>query len=137
MSGVYARNRNLSSFEFFTAAVRVRTEVTRLVTSGAVPKSYRFVLAVPMAETARGVVANLVRADAFFPSSEEAVAERKRCMTLAVAGLDMLYQDVQLLLSLGLPVRASRFEDLCNGISEAVRLIKGARSGVRLVRREG
>ena len=37
------RNRNLSTFEYFNTAVSIRNEVTRLVTSGAVPKSYRFI----------------------------------------------------------------------------------------------
>ena len=50
------RNRNLSSFEYFNTAVAIRYDVTRLVTSRDVPKSYRFIFAVPMAETARSVV---------------------------------------------------------------------------------
>lgn len=33
MSGVYMRNRNLSSFEYFNTAVAIRNDVTRLVTS--------------------------------------------------------------------------------------------------------
>ena len=70
LSGVYVRNRNLSTFEYFNTAVSIRNEVTRLVTSGAVPKSYRFIFAVPMAETARSVVFNLVKADAFYPNTQ-------------------------------------------------------------------
>lgn len=76
MSGVYMRNRNLSSFEYFNTAVAIRNDVTRLVTSRDVPKSYRFIFAVPMAETARSVVFNLVKADAFYPNTPRNVDER-------------------------------------------------------------
>lgn len=72
------RNRNLSSFEYFNTAVAIRNDVTRLVTSRDVPKSYRFIFAVPMAETARSVVFNLVKADAFYPNTPRNVDERKR-----------------------------------------------------------
>lgn len=65
MSTVLERYRDLSNFEYFTTATRVRKEITALVTSAAMPKSYRFVLAVPMAETARSLVNNLVTANAF------------------------------------------------------------------------
>ena len=99
MSGVYMRNRNLSSFEYFNTAVAIRNDVTRLVTSRDVPKSYRFIFAVPMAETARSVVFNLVKADAFYPNTPRNVDERKRYMTLALADLNQLYQDMQSLLT--------------------------------------
>lgn len=35
VGGVYMRNRNLGSFEYFNTAVAIRNDVTRLVTSGA------------------------------------------------------------------------------------------------------
>ena len=73
MSTVLERYRDLSNFEYFTTATRVRKEITALVTSAAMPKSYRFVLAVPMAETARSLVNNLVTANAFYPNTEHNV----------------------------------------------------------------
>ena len=133
LSGVYVRNRNLSSFEYFNTAVSIRNEVTRLVTSGAVPKSYRFIFAVPMAETARSVVFNLVKADAFYPNTARNVEERKHYMTLALADLNQLYQDLQCLLSMNLPVKVARFEEISESIENDIKLIKGARAGVKLI----
>lgn len=63
MSGVCVRNRNLSSFEYFNTAVAIRNDVTRLVTSRDVPKSYRFIFAVPMAETAWALAQSLLLLD--------------------------------------------------------------------------
>lgn len=133
MSGVYMRNRNLSSFEYFNTAVAIRNDVTRLVTSRDVPKSYRFIFAVPMAETARSVVFNLVKADAFYPNTPRNVDERKRYMTLALADLNQLYQDMQSLLTMGLPIKAARLEGILDRIDSDIKLIKGARSGVKLI----
>ena len=133
MSGVYMRNRNLSSFEYFNTAVAIRNDVTRLVTSRDVPKSYRFIFAVPMAETARSVVFNLVKADAFYPNTPRNVDERKRYMTLALADLNQLYQDMQSLLTMGLPIKAARLEGILDRIDSDIKLIKGARAGVKLI----
>nr|DAV95711.1 MAG TPA: Avd-like-generating retroelement protein [Caudoviricetes sp.] len=133
MSGVYMRNRNLSSFEYFNTAVAIRNDVTRLVTSRDVPKSYRFIFAVPMAETARSVVFNLVKADAFYPNTSRNVDERKRYMTLALADLNQLYQDMQSLLTMGLPIKAARLEGILDRIDSDIKLIKGARAGVKLI----
>ncbi|WP_346679335.1 hypothetical protein [Enorma massiliensis] len=107
--------------------------MTRLVTSGAVPKSYRFIFAVPMAETARSVVFNLVKADAFYPNTTRNVEERKHYMTLALADLNQLYQDLQCLLAMNLPVKVARFEEISESIENDIKLIKGARAGVKLI----
>ena len=133
MSGVYVRNRNLSSFEYFNTAVAIRNDVTRLVTSTAVPKSYRFIFAVPMAETARSVVFNLVKADAFYPNTARNVEERKHYMTLAIADLNQLYQDLQSLLAMRLPVKVASFEAISEKIESDIKLIKGGRAGVKLI----
>ena len=65
--------------------MEIRAEITKKVTTKQLPKSYRFVFAVPMAETARSLVMNLVKADAFYPNTARNVEERKRFMTLAIA----------------------------------------------------
>ena len=101
--------------------------------SSAVPKSYRFILAVPMAETARSLVFNLVKADAFYPNTQRNVEERKHYMTLAIADLQQLYQDLQCLMAMNLPVKVARFEAISESIESDIKLIKGARAGVKLI----
>ena len=110
MSNVPERLRNLSQFEYYNTAIALRVEVTKLVTSSAVLKSYRFVFATQMAETARSVVFNIVKSDAFYPNSAENVAARKRFLTLAVADCEQLYHDMQCMLAMGLPVKVSRLD---------------------------
>lgn len=95
MSGVPERLRNLSEREFYNNAIELRVEVLGIITSSAIPKSQRFTFAVPMAETARSVVYNIVKSEAFYPNTPENVAARKRYLTLAVADCEQLYQDAQ------------------------------------------
>ena len=133
MSGVFERNRALSTFEFFSSAIELRAEATRVAMSDAIPKRWRFTFAEPMAATARDVVANVVTADAFYPNTPENVVARKRHLTLAIAACEMLCQDLQCAMALGLPVKASRLEGLLERVEHEVKLLKGARSGVKLI----
>ena len=132
MSTVLARYRDLSNYEYFTTAVSIRKEITALVTSSALPKSYRFVFAVPMAETARSIVHNLVTANAFYPNTEHNVCQRRHYMTLAVADCEQIMQDLQCLIELGI-VKVSRCERMAEDVETAIKLIKGARKGVKLI----
>lgn len=122
----------MSNYEYFTTAVRIRKEITALVTSSALPKSYRFVFAVPMAETARSIVHNLVTANAFYPNTEHNVCQRRHYMTLAVADCEQIMQDLQCLIELGI-VKVSRCERMAEDVETAIKLIKGARKGVKLI----
>ena len=133
MSGVYARNRHLSAQKYFTLALEIRAEITKKVTTKQLPKSYRFVFAVPMAETARSLVMNLVKADAFYPNTARNVEERKRFMTLAIADCNQLLQDLQCLKSLNSNISLSWFETLIQDVDDDIKLIKGAQSGVKLI----
>lgn len=127
------RLRNISQFEFYNTAIDIRVRITRLVTSSAVPKSYRFTFAAPMAQTARSMVYNIVTADAFYPNSEDAVTLRKRHLTLAIADCEQLYQDMQCLLAMGLPVPVSRLDEISEALDREIELLKGARKGVKLI----
>ncbi len=141
MSGVPERQRGLSAFEFYNTAIELRIEVLMLVSGSAIPKSRRFTFAVPMAETAREVVHNVVRADAFYPNSEENVAARRRYLTLAIADVEQLRQDAQAYLEVyrrkGDPHHARAFERMLELCERETKLLKGARDGVKLIGRKG
>lgn len=132
MSTVLERYRDISNFEYFNHATKVRKEITALVTSAAFPKSYRFILAVPMAETARSLVRNLVTANAFYPNTEHNVTQRRHYMTLAVADCEQLLQDLQCVIDLGV-VKVSRCARLAEDVETTEKLVKGARKGVKLI----
>lgn len=86
-----------------------------------------------MAQTARSMVYNIVTADAFYPNSEDAVTLRKRHLTLAIADCEQLYQDMQCLLAMGLPVPVSRLDEISEALDREIELLKGARKGVKLI----
>ena len=133
MSGVHQRNRQLSEYEFYHKAVAIRVEVTKLMASqNVVPKSYRFLLSVPSVETARSVVYNITRANAFYPSNSANALERRKYLTLAIADCEQLLQDFQCLLDLGLSVNANRFQAVVEDIDAEIGLLKGARKNVKV-----
>ncbi len=96
------------------------------------PKSYRFILAVPMAQTAREIVGNIVTADAFYPSNDHNVTCRRHHLTLAIAACETLLQDLQCLADLGI-VKVSRCERLADDLETEIKLISGARKAVKLI----
>lgn len=146
MSGVLKRNRKVSEFKFFSVAIAIRTETNKLMAnSKVVPKSYRLLNAVPTVETARSLVYNIVRSDAFYPSNSFNAAERRRYLTLGIADCNQLVQDMQCLLDMGvvegMPSApdgepqgpAARFYRLMMLIDEELKLLKGARKKVRIL----
>ena len=98
VSTVYQRDRKASNFEYFSRAVAIRNEITRLMASERVcPKRYRLLIGVPTVNTARELVYFCNKADSFYPSNSFNVLERKRYLTLAVAACDQLTQDLECL----------------------------------------
>ena len=133
MSGVLQRNRRLSEFEFFNTARAINTEVMKLMASeSAVPKRYRFLVGVPTAETARSILANINKADSFYPNSSFNVQQRKMYLTLAIADCEQLCLDFQTMIDMGLPMTASRVDNLVELIEREIKLLKGTRKNVRI-----
>ena len=91
MSQVYARNRRVSEFKFYTLALAIKAEVNRIaLREKVIPKRYRFTNAMPLIEMSRSAVYNITRADQFYPNSSYNVLERRKYLTLAIADIEML-----------------------------------------------
>ncbi len=137
LSGVPERLRNLSQYEFYNTANEIWLEAKGIASSSAIPKSQRFTVSVPMVQTARGIVQDIVTAEAFYPSTQANVEMRKMYLTFAVAGCEQLYQDAQNQLEFtrrrGDFGHVGRFERLAELVDAEIRLLKGARKGVKLV----
>ena len=129
---VYEGKRSDSSLKFLYNAIELRTEVNKFLVTRQVPKSWRFMLAVPTAETARSIVYNINRAEAFFPNSTFNVLERKRYYNLAIADCVQLCQDLQCMIDMGAPINISRLESLIEKVEDEIRLLKGVRNATRL-----
>ena len=133
MSSVYKRNRIPSEPDFYTNAISIRVEVTKLACAeSVVPKRYRLILGVPMVQTAKDLVDDAVRADSFYPNTAHGVLWRKHYLTLAIADCHRLEQDVQTLRDIGLPANLNRMSDLADMIDREIGLLKGARKSARL-----
>ena len=130
---MYESPRNESEIGFYYRAVEIRNRVTRLVKSDkVVPKSGRFIFAVPMAETARSMVCNIVTGMEFFPSNEDNVKLRKRYYTLAIADCRMLQEDMKSLIEVFGNVKPSTFDSLIELLDEEIKELKAKRKNVRV-----
>lgn len=135
MSSVYERNRSVSNFDFYTDSLAIRVEVNRIAAKG-IDKTYRFILGVPMAQTAYSLVHNINRADSFYPNTTINVQERRKYLTLAVADCEQLCLDLQCAIDMGQPVKVSKLEDLIALVEKTIAEIKGARKKVKLITKE-
>lgn len=134
MSNVYAKDRNLAKEEFFKVAVAIRILTIRLMGKDSiVPKSYRFLLATPIAETARELVHNIERAWAFYPNTPRGVLQRKHYLTLAMANCNQLGQDIQTIKGVVGSVSMKRFNRLTDLIDREIELVKAKKNNVKLV----
>lgn len=137
MSGVFEKDRSESELDYFELARKIWAEVVRLVKSdGVVPKSCRFLLGVPTAETARSMVANISRAYHFYPSSAFNVLERRRYLTLAIADCEQLLLDMQCMKDVGLPINVNRLENLVKMAEAEIGKLQSKRKNTRLIGRQ-
>jgi hypothetical protein len=137
MSGVHARKRNLSEYQFYATALDIFFEVTNLVHSEKVlPKSRRFTHAVPLTDMARSMVYNITKADQFYPNTSHNVLMRRHYLTLAIADVEQLAIEFGLLPRMGIEVNLNRFEDVTKLIESEIALLKGTRKNVRLIGRQ-
>ena len=134
MSGVYARKRSISDFEFFNTALAIKVEVNRLaLDERVIPKRYRITNAVPLIEMARNAVYNINRSDQFYPNSSFNVLQRRKYLSLAVADCEQLCLELQSLIEMGRQIDANKLEPLIAMVEQEIALLKGARKNVRLV----
>lgn len=133
MSGVYVADRKPSACDHMALARAIRVEVTQLMASSkVVPKSYRFLLAVPAVETARELVCNIETAELFYPSTPHGVKWRKHYLTLAIGNCYHLVQDLQTVRDIGLPVNVNRFERIAGMLDKEADTLRGRRHNTKL-----
>lgn len=134
MSGVFEKDRGTSELDYFELARKIWAEVVRLMRSDkVVPKSYRFLIGVPTAETARSMVANINRAYHFYPSSSFTVLERRRYLTLAIADCEQLLLDMQCMKDVGLQINVNRLENLTRMVESEIAKLQSKRKNTRII----
>lgn len=134
MSSVYERKRELSAYQFYTNAIDLYAEVTRLASNDSiVPKRRRMVFGNSMVQTARSILYNITRADAFYPNNSANVLKRREYLTLAIADCEMLCHDLECLKTLRPETDLNRLGRFLELVTEEIGLLKGARKNVRII----
>lgn len=143
MSGVYARKRSISDYEFYNTARIIKLQVNKLMLNERyVPKRYRFTNAIPAIEMARSIVYNINRADQFYPNSSFNVLQRRKYLSLAIADCEQICLELQDMIDMELGIKEqlkcrqdapNKIEELIDSIEREIALLKGARKNVRII----
>ncbi|MDO4290275.1 MAG: hypothetical protein Q4C41_03480 [Eggerthellaceae bacterium] len=134
MTNVLQRKRSLSELEFYANAIRIRVEVTRLMTrERIVPKKYRLILAVPTIATAKAMIDNIATAESFYRNTAHGVIWRKHYLTLAIGNCYGLAQDIQVLKDSGIGAHdLDEFKELADMIEREIALLRGVKKSTRI-----
>lgn len=134
MSNVLQRNRSLSELEFYANAIRIRIEITQLMTrERVVPKKYRLLLAAPSIATAKAMIDNIATAESFYRNSAHGVIWRKHYLTLAIGNCYSLAQDIQVLKDSGIgAIDLDAFKGVADMLEREIALLRGVKKSTRL-----
>lgn len=145
MSGVYARKRSLSEYEFYNLAIGIKVGINKLaMRESVIPKRYRFTNAIPLIDMSRSAVYNITRSDEFYPNTSSNVQKRREYLTLAVADMKMLCIELQTLVEMGRSddpssppvinaIDINKLEPFIDMAEREIALLKGARKNVKLL----
>ena len=121
------RQKTPPQLRFLELAQSIDSAATRAAT--AIPKSYRFILGVQMADAACELAEYADLAQEFYPSSALAAYDRKRCYSEAIARAKTVKRIMNKAVKMGL-VPAERFEPLLCDIKEFVDTGRGLKKRV-------
>ena len=106
-------------------------EAATRAAANTIPKSYRFVLGVQMADAGNELAEYADLSQEFYPSSALAAFERKKCYSQAIARAKTLKRIMRKAVRLGI-APADRFERLLSDIGEFVDCARGLKKGVKV-----
>lgn len=134
LSNVLQRNRSLSELEFYANAIKIRIEITQLMTrEKVVPKKYRLMLGVPTIATAKAMIDNIATAESFYRNTAHGVIWRKHYLTLAIGNCYSLAQDIQVLKDSGIGAyNLDAFKAVADMLEREIALLRGVKKSTRL-----
>lgn len=130
--GVHVSERTATPapLRFLELASVIDAEATRAAAS-AIPKSYRFVLGVQMADAGNELAEFADLSQEFYPSSALAAFERKRCYSEAIARAKTLKRLAAKAARIA-AVPPDRFEGMLRNIQEFIDCARGLKKSVKV-----
>ena len=132
MSGVHVRNRQPTPelLRFQTLAQSLDDTATR-VAAKVIPKNYRFVIGVQMANAANELAELVDESLEHYPSNSVAAQERRRCYSQAVAKAKTVKRLANKAKRLDL-AKASEFDELISDANEFVKCVHGLKKNIKI-----
>lgn len=132
MSGVHTSDRKPTPqiLRYQVLAQSIDDEATRLA-ARAIPKSYRFIIGVKMADAANDLAEMVDLSLEFYPSNAVAANDRKRCYSRAVAKAKTLKRLMNKAMRLDIS-RAGAFEAVIDDIDEFIACVHGLKKNLKI-----
>ena len=118
---VYQRNRSISSVEYHYKATQIYPRACKVAVSRHIPKTYRFVLSVPFANTARDLLYHINKAEEFKESDRAKFIEH---LQYAHAACTQAFDDLQCILEVLPETKPSSFLELLDMLDKESTLLE-------------
>lgn len=124
MCSVLLRNRSLSNLEFFKNACELRAEFTKVVMSTKnVPKSYKFIFAIPSTDLLKELMSNIIAANTIYPINEHEIQLRRDFQTAAICNCEQIFQTMEYMADT-LPIDINKFKKTVELTLKEINLLK-------------
>lgn len=132
MGGVHVSNRRpVPELLRYQVLAQSLDEIATRVAARSIPKSYRFIIGVPLASAADDLAELVDLSLEFYPSNALAANDRKRCYSQAIAKAKTMKRLANKAARLGL-ASASALESLVAQADEFVACVRGLKKNVRI-----
>lgn len=134
MSGIFKRCRDATGLEFWDCAVEIAKELTRfLMCDKNVPKSYRYVYAIPIIHLTQDLRRAIVSANTVFPNNEHDLQRRKDLQQDAININETIIQALQDMLEVLTNIDVDKLDRVGDLLIQESALLKAWRKSSKLL----
>ncbi len=133
MSNVFRRNRKPTGQEFYDTMVTLTDKLTHFVMNDKnVPKSYRYVYAIPIIGLLHRLRTAITNANTTYPVNERLLEKRKDYWLDAICANEDIFQAIQALLDV-LPIDLDKLDEIGELLRKESALLRGLRKNAKIL----
>lgn len=137
MSGVHFRDRKTTDVQYIVTARELRIELTKFLRNQKnIPKSDRYLIAMPIIEKARELSLNCTAANAVFPVDERTLAKRKDYLIAAWVAAQQLQEDLIVCIETVQTANVAKLSAVIERLGNLCAMIKAAKKSAKIITRK-
>ncbi|MBO4538645.1 MAG: hypothetical protein J5781_00095 [Clostridia bacterium] len=137
MSGVHLRDRKTTDVQYIVTARELRIELTKFLRNQKnIPKSDRYLIAMPIIEKARELSLSCTAANAVFPVDERTLAKRKDYLIAAWVAAQQLQEDLIVCIETVQTANVAKLSAVIERLGNLCAMIKAAKKSAKIITRK-